>query len=233
VPRLGPKAFEQAAGFLRVSNGDNPLDRSGVHPETYPLVKEILKTAGCGIDDLMGDSRTLSSLVPENFANDRFGLPTVRDILKELEKPGRDPRPEFKAVAFKEGVEAIGDLKSGMVLEGVVSNVANFGAFVDIGVHQDGLVHISQLANKFVDDPRTVVKTGDLVKVKVLDVDVPRKRISLTMRLDQQAAPKPKLKDKSALVKPAKPGNSSPKTNIGKAGGSAMAEALNRAGYKK
>lgn len=182
VPRLGDKAFEQAAGFLRVMNGDNPLDASAVHPEAYPVVNAILDDTGKSIRDLIGQSPFLRSLNPANYTSADFGLPTVSDILQELEKPGRDPRPEFKSAQFKEGVEKITDLQPGMSLEGVVTNVANFGAFVDIGVHQDGLVHISHLADDFVKDPRSVVKTGDMVKVRVLEVDVARQRISLSMK---------------------------------------------------
>ena len=188
VSRLGEKTFEQAAGFLRIMNGENPLDASAVHPEAYPVVEKIVSTMTKDIRDLIGNAAFLRSVNAENFVDERFGLPTVTDILKELEKPGRDPRPEFKSVKFMEGVEKITDLKPGMVLEGVVTNVANFGAFVDIGVHQDGLVHISHLADKFVKDPRDVVKTGDMVKVKVLEVDVPRQRISLSMKKDAEPA---------------------------------------------
>jgi protein Tex len=184
VPRLGDKTFEQCAGFLRVAGGDEPLDASSVHPEAYPVVERIVKACGRPISQLIGDSTTLRGLKLEQFTDERFGLPTVRDIVKELEKPGRDPRPEFKAARFAEGIETIADLQPGMVLEGVVTNVAAFGAFVDIGVHQDGLVHISALSDKFVKDPRSVVKVGDVVKVKVMEVDVPRKRIALTRRLD-------------------------------------------------
>jgi len=184
VERLGPKAFEQSAGFLRIVNGSNPLDASAVHPEAYPVVDRIIDTTAVAVNDIIGNTELLKSLNPNDFTNDAFGLPTVKDILKELDKPGRDPRPEFKTASFKEGVETINDLKPGMILEGVVSNVANFGAFVDVGVHQDGLVHISALTNKFISDPREVVKAGDIVKVKVLDVDVARKRISFTMRLE-------------------------------------------------
>jgi uncharacterized protein len=183
VPRLGPKAFEQAAGFLRVMNGANPLDASAVHPEAYPVVKKILAASKRDIQSVIGDKVLLKSLNPRDFTDDKFGLPTVRDIIAELEKPGRDPRPEFKTATFQEGVEELKDLKPGMLLEGVVTNVTNFGAFVDVGVHQDGLVHISMMADQFVKDPHSVVKTGDVVKVKVLEVDIPRKRISLTMRL--------------------------------------------------
>ncbi len=190
VPRLGEKTFEQAAGFLRVMNGDNPLDASAVHPESYPLVEKILADIKRDVKGVIGDSSLLKSLDPKRFADERFGLPTVADILKELDKPGRDPRPAFVTASFKEGVEDIGDLRPDMILEGVVTNVAAFGAFVDIGVHQDGLVHISALSNQFVKDPHTVVKAGQVVKVKVLEVDVKRKRIALTMRL-QDAAPAP------------------------------------------
>ncbi len=182
VPRLGDKAFEQAAGFLRIMNGDNPLDASAVHPEAYPVVNAILDDTGKSIRDLIGQSQFLRGLNPANYTSDDFGLPTVSDILQELEKPGRDPRPEFKSVQFKDGVEKITDLEPGMSLEGVVTNVANFGAFVDIGVHQDGLVHISHLADDFVKDPRDVVKAGDMVKVRVLEIDVARQRISLSMK---------------------------------------------------
>lgn len=189
VERLGPKAFEQAAGFLRIANGSNPLDASAVHPEAYPVVDTIARHTEVAVNDLIGNTALLKTLSPDTFTNDEFGLPTIKDILKELDKPGRDPRPEFRTAAFKEGVETLADLKPGMILEGVVSNVANFGAFVDVGVHQDGLVHISALTNKFISDPREVVKAGDIVKVKVLDVDVARKRISFTMRLDDTPAP--------------------------------------------
>ena len=186
VPRLGEKTFEQAAGFLRINAGDDPLDASAVHPEAYPLVERILADIKKGIKDVIGDSRLVKSLQPTKYTDEKFGLPTVQDILKELEKPGRDPRPEFKTAAFKDGVENVKDLQPGMLLEGVVTNVANFGAFVDIGVHQDGLVHISALSNKFVKDPREVVKAGDVVKVKVLEVDLARQRIALTMRLTDE-----------------------------------------------
>ena len=187
VSGLGPKTFEQSAGFLRIRGGDNPLDMTGVHPETYPVVEQIIIKTGKPIDQIMGRAELLKPLKPEAFATPQFGAITVKDILAELEKPGRDPRPDFKVARFNDGVEDIADLKEGMVLEGTVSNVAQFGAFVDLGVHQDGLVHVSQLANKFVNDAREVVKTGQIVKVKVLEVDVPRKRISLTMKLDAQA----------------------------------------------
>jgi len=184
VPRLGQKAFEQCAGFLRIADGDEPLDASAVHPEAYPVVERIAQHARKSVKALIGDAAFLRTLKPETFTDEKFGVPTVRDILKELEKPGRDPRPEFRTARFADGVEKLEDLKPGMILEGVVTNVAAFGAFVDVGVHQDGLVHISALSNKFVKDPREVVKAGDIVKVKVLDVDVARRRISLTLRLD-------------------------------------------------
>ncbi len=188
VPRLGPKAFEQAAGFLRIREGDNPLDASAVHPETYPVVERIVAHTGRDVRDIMGDSRFLKSLAVNDFVDERFGELTVRDILGELEKPGRDPRPEFKTAHFKEGVEKLSDLIEGMLLEGVVTNVTNFGAFVDIGVHQDGLVHVSALADKFVKDPREVVKAGDVVKVKVMAVDLKRQRIGLSMRLTDEVS---------------------------------------------
>lgn len=199
VPRLGDKTFEQCAGFLRIADGEEPLDASAVHPEAYPVVERIVGATGKPIKALIGDGGFLRGLRPDQFTDEKFGLPTVRDILKELEKPGRDPRPEFKAARFADGVEDIKDLKPGMVLEGVVSNVAAFGAFVDIGVHQDGLVHISALSDSYVKDPRDVVKAGDIVKVKVLEVDVARKRIALTRRLDDTPAPaRPTDRDRDA-----------------------------------
>jgi uncharacterized protein len=215
VPRLGDKAYEQAAGFLRVMNGDNPLDASAVHPEAYPVVEAIMAGTGKSIRDLIGQSGFLRTLEPANYTNEHFGLPTVTDILQELEKPGRDPRPEFKSVAFKAGIEKITDLEPGMRLDGVVTNVANFGAFVDIGVHQDGLVHISHLSDTFIKDPRDAVKTGDMVKVKVLEVDVERKRISLTMKTTTDAVearperhnPKPAHKPKPKPQAPAPRGS--------------------------
>ncbi|MFE9462376.1 Tex family protein [Streptomyces virginiae] len=187
VARLGPKAYEQCAGFLRIRGGDDPLDASAVHPEAYPVVRAMGKTAGGEVAALIGNTGVLRSLRPEQFVTEAFGLPTVTDILRELEKPGRDPRPAFKTATFKEGVEKIGDLAPGMILEGVVTNVAAFGAFIDIGVHQDGLAHVSALSKTFVKDPRDVVKPGDIVRVKVMDVDIPRKRISLTLRLEDEA----------------------------------------------
>jgi uncharacterized protein len=183
VPRLGPKAFEQSAGFLRITGGDDPLDASGVHPESYPVVRRILDRSGVTLAELIGDERTLRSLQPAEFADDRFGVPTVTDILAELEKPGRDPRPAFSTATFAAGVEKVADLEVGMVLEGVVTNVAAFGAFVDVGVHQDGLVHVSAMADRFVSDPHEVVRSGQVVRVKVTDVDVERQRIALTLRL--------------------------------------------------
>jgi len=188
VPRLGDKTFEQAAGFLRIQGGENPLDGSAVHPEAYPVAKRILADIGKGIGEIVGDAKVLKSLDAGKYTDERFGLPTVRDILAELEKPGRDPRPEFKTASFKDGIEDMKDLAPGMLLEGVVTNVTNFGAFVDIGVHQDGLVHISSLASRFVKDPHSVVKAGQVVKVKVMEVDLQRRRVALTMRLDDVAA---------------------------------------------
>ncbi|MFQ2610634.1 Tex family protein [Aeromonas caviae] len=206
VSRLGPKAFEQCAGFLRIRGGSNPLDGSAVHPESYPVVERILAKLEQTVGSLLGNSSLLRTLKPTDYTDEQFGVPTVTDIIGELDKPGRDPRPEFKTATFKEGVEKISDLVPEMVLEGVVTNVTNFGAFVDIGVHQDGLVHISSLTDRFVKDPREVVKAGDIVRVKVLEVDVPRKRISLTMRLDEKAG--------QPARKPAEPrhtGNARPK----------------------
>ncbi|MGB6275005.1 MAG: Tex family protein, partial [Rhodococcus sp. (in: high G+C Gram-positive bacteria)] len=186
VPRLGPKAFEQCAGFLRISGGEDPLDRSSVHPEAYPVVRRIVGKAGVGVREVIGNTTLLRSLDPAEFADDRFGLPTVTDIISELEKPGRDPRPEFKTATFAAGIEKVADLKPGMTLEGVVTNVAAFGAFVDVGVHQDGLVHVSAMSHNFVKDPREVVKSGDVVRVKVMEVDIPRQRIGLSLRLDDE-----------------------------------------------
>jgi uncharacterized protein len=197
VSGLGAKTFEQSAGFLRIRNGDNPLDQSGVHPETYPVVEKILKTVAKPAAEVMGRSDVLRALQPDAFADDKFGAITVKDIFAELEKPGRDPRPDFKVARFNDGVEDLKDLQPGMTLEGTVSNVAQFGAFIDLGVHQDGLVHVSQLSNKFVNDAREVVKTGDIVKVKVLEVDMARKRISLTMKLDATVAPRGERGDNS------------------------------------
>ncbi|HGW3591057.1 TPA: Tex family protein [Serratia marcescens] len=239
VSRLGPKAFEQCAGFLRINHGDNPLDASTVHPEAYPVVQRILAATEQALQDLMGNASAVRSLKAVDFTDDKFGVPTVTDILKELEKPGRDPRPEFKTATFAEGVETLNDLQPGMILEGSVTNVTNFGAFVDIGVHQDGLVHISSLADKFVEDPHTVVKAGDIVKVKVMEVDLQRKRIALSMRLDEQpgeGSPRrggnapAQTRDnanRSAGGNKAKPRNAAP------AGNSAMGDALAAAFGKK
>jgi uncharacterized protein len=215
VPRLGERTYQQAAGFLRIRGGDNPLDASAVHPEAYPVVERIVRHTRTPVEQLIGGSEVLKRLRAEDFVDAQFGLPTVQDILKELEKPGRDPRPEFKTAAFKEGVKEITDLAPGMLLEGVVTNVANFGAFVDIGVHQDGLVHISQLADRFVKDPRDVVKAGQIVKVRVVEVDLPRRRISLTMKL-REAAPAPRVQGPRAGTRPAP-------------AGTAMAAAFNKA----
>ncbi len=232
VPRLGPKTFEQAAGFLRISNGRNPLDASAVHPEAYPLVERILADIRKDAREVMGDSRTISQLKPERYTDERFGLPTVQDILKELDKPGRDPRPEFKTASFKDGVEELKDLEVGMILEGVVTNVTNFGAFVDIGVHQDGLVHVSALADRFVKDPHSVVKAGQVVKVKVIEVDLPRKRIALTMRMgDQpQGGSKPAGDRRDAPRSNARPTASKPSREPAMAGSlaSAFAKALKK-----
>ena len=223
VPRLGEKTFEQCAGFLRIAGGDEPLDASSVHPEAYPVVERIVAATGRPIQAMIGDGSFVRALKPVQFTDERFGEPTVRDILKELEKPGRDPRPEFKAARFADGVEDIKDLREGMILEGVVSNVAAFGAFVDIGVHQDGLIHISALADRFVKDPREVVKAGDIVKVKVLEVDVARKRIALTRRLDDAPAPRdarnteprhdPASRDPRKDPRGGRPGGQAPRTS--------------------
>lgn len=210
VTRLGDKAFEQCAGFLRIVNGENPLDASAVHPEAYAVVEQILTSKQTTIKHIMGNAAILKTITAKEYVNDKFGLPTVQDILHELEKPGRDPRPEFKTATFKEGIESITDLHQGMILEGVVTNVANFGAFVDIGVHQDGLVHISMLANYFVKDPNTIVKVGDIVKVKVLEVDIPRQRIQLSMKLDEISAKYvPKSASKPTIKQPVKQLNTS------------------------
>ncbi|HEY3433037.1 MAG TPA: Tex family protein [Rhodocyclaceae bacterium] len=223
VPRLGDKTFEQAAGFLRIMNGDNPLDASAVHPEAYPVVERILADIQKSAKDILGDSRTVKALNAVKYTDEKFGLPTVQDILAELEKPGRDPRPEFKTASFKEGVEDLKDLQVGMQLEGVITNVTNFGAFVDIGVHQDGLVHISALSEKFVKDPHTVVKAGDVVKVKVLEVDVARKRVALTMRMsdDPSKSMAPRGQDRNDRG----PRNAMPRQQQAPAGG-AMAAAF-------
>lgn len=236
VPRLGPKAFEQCAGFLRITNGEDPLDASGVHPEAYPVVRRILTATKSDIKALIGNAEILRQVKPQTFVDDTFGLPTVTDILRELEKPGRDPRPAFKAAVFKDGVEKVSDLKPGMILEGAVTNVAAFGAFVDIGVHQDGLVHISAMSRTFIKDPREVVKSGNIVRVKVLEVDVPRKRIALTLRLDDELGAKPDRSKSEPRRDARQPSNSpaprkapQPSTS----GSGALAEALRRATEKR
>jgi protein Tex len=241
VPRLGPKAFEQCAGFLRIRGGDDPLDASGVHPEAYPVVRRILAVTGSAAGDLIGSTAVLRGLRPEKFTDERFGLPTVTDILRELEKPGRDPRPAFTTATFAEGVEKIEDLEPGLVLEGVVTNVAAFGAFVDVGVHQDGLVHVSAMSKNFVSDPHSVVKSGDVVRVKVLSVDVPRHRISLTLRLDDDGPRQAGGRDRSPRTgtgSTSRP-NPNPSSRPPRGGGkgdteqpqdSALADALRRAG---
>ena len=228
VPRLGPKAFEQCAGFMRIAAGNNPLDASGVHPEAYPVVEKILQATEQSIQDLMGNAGLVRQLDAKQFTDEQFGLPTVQDIFKELEKPGRDPRGEFKTATFAEGVEEITDLKAGMILEGTVTNVTNFGAFVDIGVHQDGLVHISSLSDKFVEDPHQVVKTGDVVKVKVLEVDVARRRIALTMRLDESAVKNDGKSDRTLSAKPRSDNARQDRSNsrANNAMGNAFADAL-------
>ncbi|CAN5385585.1 Tex family protein [soil metagenome] len=248
VPRLGPKAFEQCAGFLRIRGGDDPLDGSGVHPEAYPVVRRILDRSGVTLAELIGNERSLRSLRPAEFADDRFGIPTVTDILAELEKPGRDPRPAFTTATFAAGVEKVGDLKVGMILEGVVTNVAAFGAFVDVGVHQDGLVHVSAMAERFVSDPHEVVKSGQVVRVKVLEVDVERQRIGLTLRL-KDAPEREKGKPADRAGGPRRDGRDNrnqgakPQRNPGRAKDSgrressapagSMAEALRKAGFGK
>jgi uncharacterized protein len=232
VPRLGPKAFEQCAGFLRINDGEDPLDASGVHPEAYPVVRRILTATKSDIKALIGNAEIVRQLKPQSFVDDTFGLPTVTDILRELEKPGRDPRPAFKAAVFKEGVETLKDLKRGMILEGTVTNVAAFGAFVDIGVHQDGLVHISAMSKTFIKDPREVVKSGDIVKVKVLEVEVARKRIALTLRLDDETGKSERAaqgtRGNSGTAKTSSSSRKPPEPP----GGGALAEALRRASEK-
>ncbi|MGY8633475.1 Tex family protein [Bradyrhizobium sp. 14AA] len=234
VPRLGPKAFEQCAGFLRILGGEDPLDASGVHPEAYPVVRRILSATKSDIKALIGSSEIVRTLKPKDFVDETFGLPTVTDILRELEKPGRDPRPAFKAAVFKEGVEEIKHLQKGMILEGTVTNVAAFGAFVDIGVHQDGLVHISAMSKTYIKDPREVVKPGDIVKVKVLDFEVARKRISLTLRLDDEVGAKkdaPGMQRDNSSRNSARMTSSAPRKQES-SGGGALAEALRRAAEK-
>ncbi|KWX69143.1 Tex family protein [Mycobacterium sp. NAZ190054] len=233
VPRLGPKAFEQCAGFLRIRDGEDPLDASGVHPESYPVVRRILDRAGVTLAEIIGNERALRTLRPADFADDRFGLPTVTDILAELEKPGRDPRPAFTTATFAAGVEKVADLKVGMILEGVVTNVAAFGAFVDVGVHQDGLVHVSAMADRFVSDPHEVVRSGQVVRVKVVDVDVDRQRIGLSLRLDDDAKPGrgPRRGDRPSTPKRNPPrGNGSGRREQNRPAGS-MAQALRDAGF--
>ncbi|MET4218575.1 uncharacterized protein ABIB00_003793 [Bradyrhizobium sp. LB14.3] len=233
VPRLGPKAFEQCAGFLRIVGGEDPLDASGVHPEAYPVVRRILSATKSDIKALIGSSEMVRTLKPKDFVDETFGLPTVTDILRELEKPGRDPRPAFKAAVFMDGVEEIKHLKKGMILEGTVTNVAAFGAFVDIGVHQDGLVHISAMSKSYIKDPREVVKPGDIVKVKVLDFEVARKRISLTLRLDDEVGAKeaPGMQRDNSSRNPSRMTSSAPRQQES-SGGGALAEALRRAAEK-
>jgi uncharacterized protein len=215
VPRLGDKTFEQAAGFLRIASDApeaNPLDRSAVHPEAYPVVERILARIGKGIRDVMGDSQLLKGLAPEQFSDEKFGAPTVRDILSELEKPGRDPRPEFKTAAFQEGIDSLADLQPGMTLEGVVTNVAAFGAFVDVGVHQDGLVHVSALSDRFVKDPHEVVKPGQIVKVHVLEVDLKRQRIALSMKSGRTQTPAERNKPAAPRAQPKPAPRAQPQT---------------------
>ncbi|MCV0424546.1 MAG: RNA-binding transcriptional accessory protein [Roseibium sp.] len=249
VPRLGAKAFELCAGFLRINDGKEPLDASSVHPEAYPLAKRIVKACGRDVRQIMGDNSLLKGLDPAEYTDEKFGLPTVKDIFSELEKPGRDPRPEFKTAALQDGVEEISDLKPGMKLEGTVTNVTNFGAFVDVGVHQDGLVHVSQLADRFVDDPHQVVKAGDIVKVTILEVDVPRKRISMTMKSQADYQGQRERSDRDQRGQGRGPGSnrpggnrsggngprggSAPKGSGGDGGNNAMAAALAAAMNKK
>jgi len=225
VPRLGDKTFEQAAGFLRVPNGDNPLDSSSVHPEAYPVVEKIIVDLNKSIKEILGDSRALKGLNPSKYTNERFGLPTVQDIFKELEKPGRDPRPEFKTATFADGVEKVSDLRPGMILEGVVTNVAAFGAFVDIGVHQDGLVHVSALSNTFVKDPHSIVKAGQIVKVKVMEVDLQRQRIALTMRMGDEPS-QVKRHENAPATRGAQPSRSQPRSTGPAPAGNVMASAF-------
>jgi protein Tex len=247
VPKLGPKAFEQCAGFLRIPSGDDPLDSSSVHPEAYPVVRRIVAATGGDLATLIGNTKTLKSLSPAAFVDDKFGLPTVTDILAELDKPGRDPRPAFKTATFNDAVHTLNDLKVGMVLEGVVTNVAAFGAFIDIGVHCDGLAHVSRLSRNFVKDPREVVKSGDIVRAKVLEVDTARKRISLTLRLDEDTNASQQREPRGDKPRGGQPRAGQPRGQGGggqgggqqrrgqqrqESGGGAMAEALRRAGYK-
>jgi uncharacterized protein len=234
VPRLGPKAFEQCAGFLRIRDGEDPLDASGVHPESYPVVRRILDRAGVSLAEIIGDERALRAIRPADLADDRFGIPTVTDILGELEKPGRDPRPAFTTATFAAGVEKVADLKAGMVLEGVVTNVAAFGAFVDVGVHQDGLVHVSAMADRYVSDPHEVVRSGQVVRVKVVDVDVDRQRIGLSLRLNDESKPDrgPRRTERSGTPKRNPQRSNTPRRPEAKpAAAGSMAQALRDAGF--
>ena len=236
VPRLGPKAFEQAAGFLRINGGKDPLDASAVHPEAYPVVARIAEKTGLGVSELIGNSRVLAKLAPSDFADETFGVPTVTDIIAELDKPGRDPRPEFKTATFKEGVDKVSDLKPGMVLEGTVTNVAAFGAFIDVGVHQDGLVHVSAMSHSFVSDPHDVVRSGQVVKVKVMEVDVERQRIGLSLRLDDEPG-QPAPKRRNGNDDGGRSGGKNPRRTSARRGGrsdrgsGSMADALKKAGF--
>jgi protein Tex len=230
VPRLGAKTFEQSAGFLRIATGTQALDRSAVHPEAYPIVERILADLRRPLAEVMGEARLLREVDANRYTDEQFGLPTVRDILRELEKPGRDPRPEFKTATFQEGVEDLKDLRPGMLLEGVITNVTNFGAFVDIGVHQDGLVHVSMLSHRFIKDPRELVKAGDVVKVKVLEIDLQRRRIALTMKLDAAPAARPQSDRGRGDGPPvSRPRDDRRRTEQPRAGDGVMAEALARA----
>ena len=233
VPRLGPKAFEQSAGFLRITGGSDPLDASAVHPEAYPVVARIAEKTGLGVSELIGNSRVLTKLRPSDFADETFGVPTITDIIAELDKPGRDPRPEFKTATFKEGVDKVSDLQPGMILEGTVTNVAAFGAFIDVGVHQDGLVHVSAMSHKFVSDPHEVVRSGQVVKVKVMEVDVERQRIGLSLRLDDepgQPAPKRRNGNNGGGRNSGRTGGRS-RGRQDRGGGGSMADALKKAGF--
>lgn len=233
VPRLGPKAFEQAAGFLRIQGGANPLDGSAVHPEAYPVVERVAQATGLSTEQLIGNTAVLTKLAPGDFADEQFGVPTVTDILAELDKPGRDPRPEFKTAEFKEGVNEVKDLKPGMILEGTVTNVAAFGAFVDVGVHQDGLVHVSAMSHKFVSDPHEVVRSGEVVKVKVMDVDVARNRIGLSLRLDDEPGQPAQMKQRKQQGKTSGKGRKRGRPEGRREASGSMADALKRAGFGK
>ena len=233
VPRLGPKAFEQAAGFLRIQGGKNPLDGSAVHPEAYPVVERVAQSTGLSTEQLIGNTAVLTKLAPADFADDTFGVPTVTDILAELDKPGRDPRPEFKTAEFKEGVNEVKDLKPGMILEGTVTNVAAFGAFVDVGVHQDGLVHVSAMSHKFVSDPHEVVRSGEVVKVKVMDVDVARNRIGLSLRLDDEPGQPNSPKQRGGQNRKQHQKRGGGRDGDRRQASGSMADALKRAGFGK